>query len=675
MSGIFGIIRLDGRPVEQRELVSMADRMPYRGPDGRTFFVDGNVGLGHLWLRTSDRSAHNVEIGRNGVHITADARIDNRAELLRDLELRQTDVPTDAHLLLACYERWGRDSVDRLVGDFAFAIWDQNEGRLFCVRDHFGVRPLHYAIAEGQLLAFSSEAKALFALPEFTRRLNEVRMADYLTTTFEDGAITEFEGVLRVPAAHTMSMTGAAVDVRRYWRLSIGEEIRHASPADYVEEFRERFREAVHCRIAGVDDVGSELSGGLDSSYVTAIAADIRNKEGMARVKTSSIIFPETPESDESHYINHALGMLDVEPHFIAADGVGPLTLLDDIFAVRDDGRVNGTHHLYWQNFKNAANAGARVLLTGFDGDTTISHGVQILGEYAKAGRWVEFSHEVKALERRHSEIDHGHDQDHMLQNPGWAIESIALPQLREFAIQGRTGHFVKGIRTLSTEFGIPIRRSVQENWRRLLVPERLIRRRYGTPAPWTSSTLEFIDPAFADRIGARARINKFTVPSGHELVSTVKGSQLMTFKSDRFTISLESQNLYGAAHGIEVTHPFTDKRLLEWCLNLPSQQRLGDGWTRSILRNAMKDVLPAEIYQRQGKANMRKSFRQGLLVTDAQRLEKHVYEPGILGDYINRKRFIDLYESRHNMTGSSAWALAFFAGLSLWLDQQYGDG
>gem|GEM_PF-6148691 len=82
MSGIIGIIRMDGQPVERRELVSMADQMPHRGPDGRTFHIQATVGLGHLWLRTSSRSAHNVEIGRNGVYITADARIDNRKKLV-----------------------------------------------------------------------------------------------------------------------------------------------------------------------------------------------------------------------------------------------------------------------------------------------------------------------------------------------------------------------------------------------------------------------------------------------------------------------------------------------------------------------------------------------------------------------------------------------------------------
>ena len=672
MSGIIGIIRMDGQPVERRELVSMADQMPHRGPDGRTFFVDGNVGLGHLWLRTSSRSAHNVEIGRNGVYITADARIDNRLELLRELERKEYDHPTDAQLLLACYERWGLDCVDKLVGDFAFALWDEAIGRLFCARDHFGVRPLHYAVAEGRVLAFATEAKALFGLREFTPRLNEVRMADYLTTTFEDNAITEFEGVYRVPAAHTMTFDGSDVKVQRYWRLAKGEEIKLPTAADYVEEFRERFREAVRCRIQGVSEVGSELSGGLDSSYVSAIAAAVRRDEGGSRVKTSSFIFPETPESDESRYIHAALGMMDVEAHFVNADGIGPLTILDDIFAIRDDGRTNGTHYLYWQSYKNAGEAGARVLLTGLDGDTTISHGIQILGEYAEAGRWDEFAHEVKVLAQRHANVEHGHGQDHRLQNPGWAIEAIALPQLREFAIRGEMGKFVKGGRVLSAEFGIPMQRVMKENWRRLLVPEKLIRRRYTASDHWTSSTLEFIDPAFAQRIGIRNRIDEFAIPDGRELVSTVKGSQLMTFWSDRFTLTLESQNIYGAAHGVEVAHPFTDKRLVEWCLNLPSRQRLEDGWTRSILRAAMQDVLPSEVYQRQGKANMRTSFRKGLFVTDAERLQKHVYAPGILGDYIDTKRFIELYENRHNMSGSDAWALAFFAGLSLWLDLRY---
>ena len=165
MSGIIGIHYLDGRPVDRENLTKMVDILAHRGPDGADIWVDGCVGLGHRMLWTTPESLIEklpLENQRGDLVITADARIDNRDELIAALQInnRPSDKVVDSELILAAYEKWGEDCPEHLLGDFAFAIWDERRELLFCARDHFGVKPFYYYFANNTF-AFGSEIKAL----------------------------------------------------------------------------------------------------------------------------------------------------------------------------------------------------------------------------------------------------------------------------------------------------------------------------------------------------------------------------------------------------------------------------------------------------------------------------------------------------------------------------------
>ena len=136
--------------------------------------------------------------------ITADARIDNREELLASLALDRRTA--DSEIILAAYRKWGEECPVHLLGDFAFAIWDRRRQTLFCACDPMGVKGLYYHLSP-TALSFASEIKALFALPEIPRRLNEVRVAEYLITLFEDRCGTFYRDILRLPGAHSLSVT------------------------------------------------------------------------------------------------------------------------------------------------------------------------------------------------------------------------------------------------------------------------------------------------------------------------------------------------------------------------------------------------------------------------------------------------------------------------------------
>jgi asparagine synthase (glutamine-hydrolysing) len=206
MSGICGIYYLDGRPVDPVDLTNMVDILAHRGPDGAHIWHDGPVGLGHRMLWTTPESlTEQLPYERNGLVITADARIDNRDELIATLGLtgRQAVEIADSQLILAAYEKWGEQCPEKLLGNFAFVIWDSRKQQLFCARDHFGAKPFYYYQSH-RIFTFASEIKALVCLSEVPRRLNETRVADHLLMNFEDRVITFYRDILRLSAAHSV---------------------------------------------------------------------------------------------------------------------------------------------------------------------------------------------------------------------------------------------------------------------------------------------------------------------------------------------------------------------------------------------------------------------------------------------------------------------------------------
>ena len=189
MSGIFGIIHRDGKPVAPANLERMRDAMAHRGPDGSEIRVDGEVGLGQLMLCSTLESLDETlpwKDPESGLVITADARLDNRGELKSKLPVgADSSAIPDSQLILAAYKRWGEACVDHLLGDFAFAIWDPRRKRLFCARDRMGASPFCY-VEKDHYIAFASEPEALLRLPGVAGRPNENLVAHIFVPAFEN---------------------------------------------------------------------------------------------------------------------------------------------------------------------------------------------------------------------------------------------------------------------------------------------------------------------------------------------------------------------------------------------------------------------------------------------------------------------------------------------------------
>jgi len=279
--GVAGILNLDGSPASEVILRRMTEVLAHRGPDGEGVYVDGAVGLGHRRLAIIDLSpaGHQPMTARQGRYVISySGEVYNFQALRVQLEAlgHQFHSRTDAEVVLHAWIEWGLESLDRLNGMFAFALWDGQERRLTLVRDRYGVKPLYYT-RQGATVLFGSEIKAILAHPAYAARMDAEALVEYLTfqNLFTDRTL--FEGVRLLPAGTVLEIAAdaaAPLRPRRYWDYHFDSpDAQAGDEREYLEELDRLFRQAVTRQLVSDVEIGSYLSGGMDSGSITAIAA------------------------------------------------------------------------------------------------------------------------------------------------------------------------------------------------------------------------------------------------------------------------------------------------------------------------------------------------------------------------------------------------------------------
>lgn len=615
MSGIVGIYYFDGRPAGAIELDRMLKKISHRGPDASGIWSEGAVGLGHQMLRTTTESfceqLPRTSKGRN-LFITSDARIDNRNELINTLGLNANaeDEISDSELILSAYERWADGCSERLLGDFAFAIWDSTKQRLFCARDHFGVKPFYYHASE-KALCFATEIKALLCLPFVPFRLNDTMVADYLTGAHRGREETLYEGLMRLPPGHNLTADRNGLRLQSYWSLDPHAELRLKSDEQYTEAFRELFTEAVDCRTRSALPIGSMLSGGLDSSSITCRAQELLAQDGRQQLQTYSAIFDQVAQCDERLFINAVRAEKNIDSHFVIGDQKGPLTDLDRVLWHEDKPVFGPNLFLHWELYKAASHNGVRVILDGFDGDSAVSHGYHYLNELASEGRWFKLTREAIMLFRN-------------LGDSPWK-------PLARYAQHYGLNPLISRSRALKTARRI---------WRALA--RRSFDRNNQSPQPFELRSL--INPDYAESIGIGERYRAWRKAQSFS-ARTERESHYRTLTQDSLPLAFELFDGAAAAFGIEARYPFWDKRLVEFCLSLPPEQKLRRGWSRFVLRKAMAGILPEKIQWRRDKIDFIPVFHHGLLTFDRERLDEDILNRSFdIEKYVNVSALHDLY-------------------------------
>jgi asparagine synthase (glutamine-hydrolysing) len=291
----------------------MCEHMTHRGPDSEGLMTAPGVALGMrrlaiIDLQTGEQPVWNED---RSVAVVLNGEIYNYRELRKGLEKRghRFNSESDTEVLPHLYEEYGAEMVQHLNGMFAFALWDMRRRMLFIARDRFGEKPLYWGVFGGALI-FASEPKVLLAHPSIQPRLNHDALRQYLSFDYVPAPLSIYEGIRKLPAAHTLTLADGEVEVREYWRLSYETKEPVPSVEDAANKLRDLMSESVRMRLVSDVPLGILLSGGVDSSTIAALAV----RSSSETVKTYSVSFSES-SFDESRYARAVAKFLGTDHH------------------------------------------------------------------------------------------------------------------------------------------------------------------------------------------------------------------------------------------------------------------------------------------------------------------------------------------------------------------------
>ncbi|HLO78660.1 MAG TPA: asparagine synthase-related protein [Magnetospirillum sp.] len=506
-----------------------------------------------------------------------DGRLDNADEIARALGRRGEKLAPDVLSILA-HERWGDEFLDRFVGDFACAVWDAAGRRLILGRDPMGMRPLHYWLGHDQFL-FASEPRGLLAVPQIPMRIDERYLAEWLSILPQRDGATIYQGVERVPQGHMVVVRDGRVATRRYWHPERLPRLKLRRDGDYAEAVRATLDEAVRCRLPPSGLVGSSLSGGLDSSGVTALAA--RQLAAQGRRLTAFTAVPGTPQDPALHpgwfcdegplaaTVAQAYPNVD---HVLVRNDASPLLEAMRRRNVAVDAPPLVSSNVTWVDAiaKEEQRRGIRVHLGASSGNFTTSYdGVLALYALLRQGRLRDLARTIRHLR-----------QD----GRGWL--GIANQTLRPFfppALYAR------------------------------------LRRITGKAEP-AFYEMSALNPDFLREMGVEDRAAEF---AGDMMNARVKDPMAWRvaclLRNDRGMVVAGSQRLYDR----DVRDPTADRRLVELCLTIPEEQFLLHGQRRSLIRRALAGIVPQAILDERRKGLQSADWHVGFATALPEMMEE----------------------------------------------------
>ena len=588
MSGIAGIIHFDGRPVEPGQIEAVTAAMHHRGPDGINHWRKGNVALGQCMLRTTPESLEETQPLTNedeSLVLVWDGRLDNREELRRSVlqsgaRLRSN---SDAELVLQSFAIWRDQCPLRLLGDFAFAVWDKTRQEIFCAIDHIGARPLYYALNKGYF-AFATEEEALLVLPGISGRPNKLQIADMLVLPPEsfDNQYSWLHDVKGLMPGNSLVLSrDGELSASRYWQLDAGSESTYSSDEECQEAFLSVFAEAVRCRMRSTGPIAAMMSGGMDSAGISAMVRRLLPEMPGKQFHTYSAIADKFDGCVESQCILSLTKGLHDNAHFVSVPSFKGMVNVQDLNEVAwaKPHPVDNSIMLPAIMCKAASARKHRVMLTGVSGDLTMAGPDKFPALFLREGDWQQAWSACKAISENHTFLRGASPAMLFLKNT-WAAYAPGAARSLVFRMRHPESRFANSV--INTEFA-----------RKLDLTERLrlqVRRQAATRA------------CLEDHRQSLARANGG--PWG-------------------FVSGLSGYDRVAGRYGVELRDPWADKRVVEFFLRLPFQYKLRNGWTKHLARVAFAPALEAKVRWRHGKEHLGPKFYQSLMgepsISDAQ--------------------------------------------------------
>jgi asparagine synthase (glutamine-hydrolysing) len=608
MSAIAGILVFHGAPLEPGLIEKLTGAMKRRGPDAQTHRVQGSVALGHCMLRTTPEAIEEhqpLASQDKNLVLVFDGRLDNRDELRRDLIATGAMLRgnTDAELTLQSYAAWGEDCPNRLLGDFAFAVWDARRQRLFCALDHMGARPFYYALTK-QFFAFASEEEALLELPGVSHQPNEAMVLHMLVPAYQSADNQRFwlKDVWGLQPGECLSISADGTSqTETYWRLEPGDESVYASDQECEEAFLDVFGEAVRCRMRASGDIAAMMSGGMDSASIAAMVKRLLPDMPGKAFHTYSAISDHPASCVESQCIQSLTKDLGGNAHFVSVPSFTGMVDVDDLLetAWARPHPCDNSIVLPAMMALAASRQGQRVMLHGVSGDLTMHVPGRHVAFLLRASQWRTAWRECRSASRNNTYLQGALPPLLLLLN-AWAAW---MP-----------GGVKAGVRYLRR--GNPLAGSVA-------------------------------NPGFAEKLHLADRLHKQEAQTKRPFPANIQEDHAEILNAAWGPVlGLSGYERVAGRYGVELRDPWADRRVVEFFLRLPLKYKVRDGWTKYLARSAFAPDLADSVRWRLGKEHLGWQFTVRLMKeTDellAPPLEHYL---NVARDYVDRDAVRDRLE------------------------------
>lgn len=613
MSGIAGIIRFDGAPVEPGLVEKMTSAIAHRGPDGINHWVKGSVALGQCMLRTTPESLEEKQPLSNedeSLVLVMDGRVDNWEELRRELLGRGAVLRdrSDAELVLKAYEIWGRECLPHIDGDFALVIWDARKRTAFCARDRMGNKPFHYHW-NGSSLVFASELHLILALPWVAQVPNEGMLVEFLAAEWYSRDETLWHGIMRLVAAHCMEVGSRGPQPKQYWVPDLWTALPYTKDEEYIEHYRKLLADTIRRLSRSHRPAAIQVSGGLDSSAVFCMAERLRrvNRLLAPSIEGYTFAFTDNSQANEVAYARAVGEYLGIPIHEIPPS-IMPFSWYEErARAYRDfPGYPNGV--MCVDLMRQASLQGSRVVLTGQGGDQWLQGSQAYYAEELAQRHWSTlydcFCRDAKVFGKR--------------QALKWLLRHGLFPLL-PMAIQESLRRLVRSMRGSANR---------ETYW---LSPEM-------------QETIQFRRAQYCSQHPQRVR--------------SYFQEELLRNLHDPFMVQvIERFEREGALSGIEIRHPFWDHRIAQFAFSTPERLRLHGSRTKYIHVQALQGILPPIILERTSKAEFSSVFQAHL---DAMQQSFSMTLPHEHAKWLAPDGMKRLYKAYQDtpQSGRSQWAL-----------------
>jgi asparagine synthase (glutamine-hydrolysing) len=556
MSALAGVYARRGAALPVQALARLSRAMAWVGPDGEHTACTPPVAMTvrPLSVVPGAADAHPHETA-DGSLVSFTGRIDNVAELWRALGGEPRRATPAGLLALAAYRRWGVEGFGRLVGDFALAIWDARERRVVLAVDAMGAVPLYYHVGT-EYLFWASRCRPLLEAAGLRTELDDEFIANFLANLPSPGS--PFRGVSQLLGGHALVVDGDRSELCRYWRPDPTHQIRYATDAQYEEHFLQVFDAAVAARMQTAGPVWCELSGGVDSTTIL-FAAERLMREGKVLapdLRTVSYVFDGATSSDERPYIGLAEAQLGRAGLHISEEEYPILAPLPaDYFP---DLPSNQICYLARQDRLAHAMAedGARVVLSGVGGDQLF-----------------------------------------------WSEPPEALP-LADLAAERRVGELLRQCAVWSNALGWPF---VKTLWVGGFFP--LLPARWQAKLQHFNPMGEWVDAAFVERMGLDVRILGTRADVDFALPSSALQHAMIQQTMRIYALERTHPGPY-----VEARYPYLDRRMVEFSLAIPLEQKVRPRESRSVVRRAFRDRIPERLRRRETKAGPTEAFQRAII-------------------------------------------------------------